>query len=282
LHRTSDSTIGPYSGKLSPEYASPELLATLADLPDRIQAPESRVLHAGRNKTVCLPLPAPDGATVLVAVKAFARPSLLRARTYEWRGSKARRSWEVARQLVTAGVGTPSPIGFLERWQGPRLLESYFLTSFCEEAVNVLVELRRLLESPTGYSPAAKLIRSVAQAVRKLHAAGLQHNDLGCQNILARPTAEGWDALEFIDLNRARICQLLTTRQRACDVARLCIPHLLRPEFDAVYFDGCTPDMAFRVWEKINRLQRAVHTGTHSLRHPVKTWQLLRGNRQFT
>jgi hypothetical protein len=74
VNEASDSVIGPYTGQLADACVSPEFVAALADLPQRLNMPENRVLHELRNRTVCVPLPGPNGEVITVVIKSFARP----------------------------------------------------------------------------------------------------------------------------------------------------------------------------------------------------------------
>jgi tRNA A-37 threonylcarbamoyl transferase component Bud32 len=269
-----DLLIGPYSGQIVERLQFPGFVSALHDLPCLLFAPENRVLDEVRNRTVCVPLPDPDGRMVTVAVKAFIRPSRIRSQAYRWRGSKARHSWRVARYLAEQGVGTPQPLGFLERWDNDQLVESYFLTEFQADSVDARTELIRLFDSRPQYTAAKLLLQLIAREVRKLHAVGIQHNDLGHQNILVRRTPTGWENAQFIDLNRARIRIALSARQRARDVKSLWLPRSVRPLFFTEYFDASRAPAGFYLWE---RWYRAIGMGlrrTRDWRHPARAQQL--------
>lgn len=270
MNEATDTVIGPYTGQLAEACSSPEFQTALRDLPARLSAPECRVLNDVRNRTVCVPLPATMPQPLMVAVKSFARPSLTRSRIYQRTGSKSRRSWRIARFLEQHGVGTPRPLGFLDRWEGEQLMESYFLTEFQPDAIEVRHELIRLFSGQQQIEAGARLLQLVAREARALHAAGLQHNDLGHQNILVRRTATGWEHAQFIDLNRARIRESLSARQRAADIARLWVPRSLRPLFFADYFSGQAAPGGFYFWERWHRTTTALHAATRDLRHPLR------------
>jgi hypothetical protein len=61
------------------------------------------------------------------------------------RGTAAERAWRAALHLQAAGVGTPQPLAWLERWQGGRLAEAYFMARRIEDISNGRDELRHLL-----------------------------------------------------------------------------------------------------------------------------------------
>src|SRR5688572_2455476 len=136
--------VGRYVGALAPRYRTPEILQRLAGLDAWLESPSARLIAGGgRNRHVCIDLP-PEGGAETVIVKAFGRQAWLRDLRDSGRGSKARRTWLAATHLVERGVGTPSPVGYLERWSGTRLVESYFLAAYVPGAVSfrdALIEL---------------------------------------------------------------------------------------------------------------------------------------------
>jgi hypothetical protein len=273
VNEASDSVFGPYTGQLAESCGHPEFVAALADLPRRLHAPENRVLHDLRNRTVCVPLPGPNGEIITVVIKSFARPSRMRSWVHRRQGSKARRSWQIARHLEARQVGTPRPLGFLERWDGAQLLESHYLTEFQTTAVDGRAELIRLFSGRPDYEAGKRLLEFIAREVRALHAAGVQHNDLGHQNILVHPTPGGWENAQFIDLNRARIRASLSARQRAWEIGRLWLPHSLRPMFFSTYFEGTKVSSGFQGWFRIYRLIFLARAFSRDLRHPLRARQ---------
>jgi len=115
------------------------------------------------------------------------------------------------------------------------------------------------------------LIGCVAEAIRGMHEAGLQHNDLGNQNILLRRVGKGeWEDVQFIDLNRARRWDGLTLRQRARDLSRIALPSDLLRVFIEMYCGDEPPPRRLLQWERIYRRLYAVHSATRPYRHPVR------------
>jgi hypothetical protein len=266
-----DRIIGPYTGQLIESFAFPEFVAALGDLPDLMARPDYLVLNDARSRTVCVPFPAPGNGTVMVVVKGFPKLPWIRSEVYRRQGSKARRSFVMARFLRDHGVGSPSPLGFLERWEKRRLVESYFLSEYQAEAMEAHSELIRLFSRPGTHGEGRRLLELIAGEVRALHAAGVEHGDLGHQNILVRPTATGWKDVQFIDLNRARVRGKLSLRQRASDLSRLWCPRSVRPAFLRAYFDGREVPRCFLAWLRTHRVFLAIRKGTRGLRHPGRS-----------
>jgi hypothetical protein len=266
--REGDRVIGPYTGQLVESFAFPAFMASLSDLPRRLVRPDYLVLNDARSRTVCVPFPGPQDGTVMVVVKSFAKPSRIRSEAYRWQGSKARRSFLMARFLRERGVGSPSPLGFLERWEKGRLAESYFLSKYEAEAVEAHSEIIRLFSHKGTHGEGKRLLELIAGEVRALHSAGVQHRDLGHQNILVHPTETGWKDVQFIDLNRARIRGKLSVRQQASDLSRLWCPRSVRPAFLRAYFDEREIPRRFIVWFRGYRLLHSIRKRTRVLRHP--------------
>jgi len=265
-----DQSIGPYGGQLAEAWFSPALVAALSDLPRLMVSEEARVLQDLRNRSVCVPLPGPGDVRISVVVKSFGRPSRKTSLRYRQEGSKARRSWQVARILEAQGAGTPRPVGFLERWEGLELVESYFLTEWAGDASSMRDELRAAGNETIPSERTTALVTAVAKAVRKMHDAGLQHNDLGQVNILLRKTeANGTEAL-FIDLNRARHFKVLSLRRRAKDLSRLHLSFQLRQCFEKSYFHDRAIPARFRFFGFLYRLSFAVWRASRNLRHPLR------------
>jgi len=261
--------LGPYAGALT-ERITGTAREALSRLGARLDDPSVDVLSAGRNRNVRLRLPGLGGDGAIV-VKAFGPQNRLKDAIDRVRGSKAARTWRAAAHLAGAGVGTPAPLGYLDRWEGARLRESYYLSACAADAVAFGEELIRLYRCDPVCWKLMTLLECVARAVRAMHDGGLLHNDLGNQNILLRRIGDGaWADVQFIDLNRARIRPALSPRRRARDISRINLPSDFLRVFKEMYWRA-PPPPAFQRWERRYRRAYAVHAGTRKLRHPVRT-----------
>jgi hypothetical protein len=270
LNNSSDQTIGPYRGQLAEAWHSPSLVSALSSLSTLMFSGEARVLQDIRNRTVCLPVPGPGGAMVEVVVKSFARPSRMSSLRYQRQGGKARRSWQAARTLETHGAGTPRPVGFLERWEGDELVESYFLSEMVN-ATNLQDELGKTGTDALLADELAGIMADAGTTVRKMHDAGMQHNDLGQVNILLRRAADQGNEVLLIDLNRAQQYPVLSSLRRAKDLSRLGLPAALRRHFERGYFHGEAGPAGLRILWFFYRAAFAVWRASRTLRHPLRT-----------
>ncbi|HSN89383.1 MAG TPA: hypothetical protein VL025_21650, partial [Thermoanaerobaculia bacterium] len=72
-----------------------------------------KTLHWGRNYLYVSRLETAEGP-VEVVVKQFRNRDFRDRLKRRWRGSKAARSWRVARALLAAGLETPEPVMLVE------------------------------------------------------------------------------------------------------------------------------------------------------------------------
>jgi hypothetical protein len=264
---------GDYTGQLSPAYAQEEFIARLGEAfyPERMQ-----LVRDGRNQLFRLDLQW-RGVPLPLAVKRFGSDHPVKTLSARWKGSKAFRSWRAALALFDRDVGTPEPIGFLEvddQREGP---SCFYLCRYVEDTVSFRDELVRLFHQRPLCRLFMDLLQTVASGVRGLHAAGVQHNDLGNQNILLRRTGEGtWVQPLFIDLNRARVKESLSLEERARDVSRLYLPSDLRRVFLEMLFAPETVPEAFQMAEARHRRRFDRHTRTRRWRHPIREARLAR------
>ena len=261
---------GGYVGELTPDYDTPAFRQWLAGLPAALAGPEVRLVYRLRNRIYRVANPL-DPAGAGICVKAFQAPPLLRSLYYRKVGSKAARSHRYALHLNRHGAGSSEPIGFFERWQGPRLVESYLLTRFLEGSTDLYSEMARLLRDDPVCAKYLALLRFAATATRRMHDAGFVHQDLGGQNLLLRRTGETtWADPVFIDLNRGAILPAVSLRQRARDLAKLECPSHFRRIFFQMYFDDGAIPRAFARWENWQRLRITFHNESRKYRHPIR------------
>lgn len=188
----------------------------------------AETLHWGRNYLYLAHLPTPSGALPL-AVKQFRNEGWRRSLRRRLSGSKAAKSWRVARALLDAGILTPEPVLLAEsdRPDGP----SYYACRHLGDAL----EARYLLRAANAGSveetfPEADLdafLVALGRTVRRLHDAGFWHRDLSSGNVLIRWRDDAPPELHLLDLNRTRRRRRLTTSQRTRDLSRMMIH---RPE----------------------------------------------------
>lgn len=118
------------------------------------------------------------------------------------RGCKARREFEMARQLAARGIATPEPLGWA-RETGPGGARSCWLISRTMEGQSLLQALEA--NDPTSSARPDRL----GEFLSRLHRAGVVHHDLHPGNILVTSNGD----LALLDLHCVRLSRRLSWRQ---------------------------------------------------------------------
>jgi hypothetical protein len=230
------------------------------------------VLAKGRHRVVVLNFEH-DGRKLEVAVKAFGKQGGWKDRYDRERGSKAARSFAAACFLQEHGVGTPSPFAYFDRWEGGRLVESYYLSEYLKGLKSLRDELKGVYQDRGPADHLVGLLEKVAATMRKMHDAGFCHRDLGNQNMELTPRiGDEWGEVNVIDLNRGRIRKKLEMRERALDFGRLLMPSAFLEVLVRIYW-GVKVPLEFRKEFKKARRRFEWWTRSRKWRHPIKTWR---------
>lgn len=259
-------------GALSRAFHSDQFVSWLAGLGTMLDAGRGRLIYRLRNQVhrVASPLPNDQGE---LCVKRFALPPLFRSLAYSVStdGTKAARAFAYAVHLYEHDVGVPEPVAYHEIWNGRRLVDSFYLSTYLPEVSDFNSEMAFLLREDPDCHKFLDLLRLVATEVRRMHDAGFVHQDLGGQNILLqRSRSGGWGQPMFIDLNRGQILPEVSLRQSARDLAKLEIPWHLRQAFFHIYFGDQAIPVEFSKWERFHRLRITIHNESRKYRHPIR------------
>ena len=208
-----------WSGEVAAHLRPPDLGAAVLRVVDPGAARET--LHWGRNYLYATDLQGPDGRLPVV-VKQFRNEGWRARLDRRWRGSKARRSWHVARHLEARGVDTPEPVMLVESAdpKGP--------THYVCRQVTGRVEARYLfralaagrMESLFPGVDEGRFLAALGGFLRRLHDAGVWHRDVSIGNLLIE-IGEDETGVQILDLNRARIRDRLGVVRRTRDLTRL-------------------------------------------------------------
>ncbi|MDF2939959.1 MAG: hypothetical protein K0R66_601 [Gammaproteobacteria bacterium] len=264
--------IGCYSGWIGTEFQQPEFLRQLEQLKNALNHSPAVVLSDGPDRVIKLPLIL-QNQTVYLAVKRFKRQSFLKDFSDRFNKTKAERSYLAAEFLYQHKIGTPKPVGYLDYWHNNRLLESYYLCLY-QNSANFRDELSHLYWKDPDNAKLMALIETVAPAVRAMHDAGFMHGDMGNQNILLFKKPDGlWELPQFIDLNRAKISQPLSWKQRGFDLSRLTLPGVYLKIFKYIYSQGEEIPGILDKWEQRYRNRFARHSRSRKWRHPIRSFK---------
>lgn len=229
-----------FRGEVASRLRPADLEAALRVLTDPQSASET--IHWGRNYLYRTRIEGAEGPLELV-VKQFRGDGARRRLEKNLRGSKAERSWKMARAFAAAGLPTAEPFCYAEsdRDGGP----SFFVTRFLEDRLEARYLFRARREGKLAeHYPGLdwpRFLRLLGQAIRRMHDAGLFHRDLSIGNVLLPRSLElrGIDELALIDLNRARIRPDMNVVDRSRDLCRLAIePGEDRRLFLEAYWGG--------------------------------------------
>lgn len=154
-----------------------------------------------------------------IAVKEFHLEKTYDQLRFRLLPSKAERSLKIARALKRAGLNTPSPLAAIEkRGKTNELIFSYYVTDYVDYDFNML-DIAKDFEHPER-NKIKELIPQLGKEVKRMHKVNIVHNDLHAGNILVKDF-ETKPKLYYIDLNRGRIKDELSEKDRIDDLKRL-------------------------------------------------------------
>jgi tRNA A-37 threonylcarbamoyl transferase component Bud32 len=193
-------------------------------------------IHWGRNYIYQAAMETPTGPRQVV-VKQFRNHGWRRSLDRRLRGSKATRSWLIAKALMRAGLKTPEPVLLAESTEPEG--NSHFVAALLEPAFEVRHFFRRLQgQDDAGEFPEVDetdFLHQLGALARSLHDAGIWYRDLSLGNVLAHPGAGGRLDLYLVDFNRAKIKPRMGLWRRSRDICRF--PIVERPHREA-YLEG--------------------------------------------
>jgi len=235
-------------GEIARNHRPDDVVAEIERLIDPAAA--MATIHWGRNYLYTADMTTPTGV-VPVVVKQFRNQGWRKKLDRRLRGSKATRSWRVAKELLRVGIESPEPIALVEsdRLDGP----SFFISRLLDDASEVREFFRRLNSEPEVPGPFPEVepldfLGRLGRHARGLHDAGIIYRDLSMGNVLA--ITEGPEPeLSVVDFNRARIHQQPGVYRRTRDICR---QPVIKPEHRAAFLKGywgaVPPRWSFKWW----------------------------------
>ena len=180
----------------TPEFEAQQ--AFIASLPERFERGEGKIIYNGRNQ-----LREFTNNGVTMVVKSFCLPSFINRIAYGFlRSSKAQRSLEYAQLLLSKGIATPAPIGYVTERKGLLFGRSYYASLKSDYTHNFYDAVQ------PGVVNRDKFLVAVAETTARLHECGFLHKDYSAGNILLRELPNGTVRVEIIDLNRIRFREI--------------------------------------------------------------------------
>jgi len=140
-----------------------------------------------------------------------------------WRRSPALGAWRAAHVLGARGFATPEPLGAVEVRRAGILEKSFFVTREVPAARTADQRWQAIVADPDGVRRRAgrrALARALGDLFRRLHAAGVYHNDLKDVNVLVDGPV-GAPRCVLLDLERVRTLRRVGHRRRVKNLMQL-------------------------------------------------------------
>ena len=238
---------GGFRGEVASAHRPEDLVAEVVRVVDPSASTET--IHWGRNYIYAAEMETPADHLPVV-VKQFKNQGLRKKLERRFRGSKAERSWRVAKELARVGLATPEPLMWVEsdEPEGP----SFFVAKNLIGAVEVRQFFRRLNDDAEAQDfpevDDEAFLGRLGRLAREINDAGILYRDLSMGNVLAVRRDDDLD-LYLIDFNRARIGRNPGVVRRTRDICRL--PVLEREHRSAFlegYWGTVPSRLSFRWW----------------------------------
>jgi len=169
------------------------------------------VIYSDRNeiKVICI-------SGIPLAIKYYKHLSLINRLTFSILGvSKAKNAYKHSSLLLSGGVNTPIPVGYIDCYQNGIIGKSFFVSLYSDYE-----PLAIIIERPINESLAS--LKAFAQFTYIMHKKGFFPGDYNVSNVRHKLTAKGYD-FELIDINRMNINNF-TFKKGTRNLRRLSIP----------------------------------------------------------
>jgi len=207
-----------------------------------VRATEGKVIHESKWRWAGI-FRLPNGGRVFL--KRDRTKGFMESVKYLLIPSRERREWILSYRLRGKNLKIPKPFGWMERVRGGFVRESYYLSEAIGMGVSFMDDSARRKSRSS--------IFGLAQAIRKIHDAGLDHPDLHGGNFL-------WDgeSLLLTDLHGVRIVKAVSLNQRLWNLSHLL--HSLRHDWGEAeqiqFVDHYFAPDSIPIPEKENLIQR--------------------------
>lgn len=156
-------------------------------------------------------------ANQTINIKSFKIPNKLNQLVYRYfRKSKARRSFEFATILLEKGIGTPTPIAFMESFSGLGLNKSFYASIHQKYDLT----FRELVEIP-DFPDHENILRQFTRFCYKMHQSGIEFKDHSPGNTLILKKEDGNYEFFLVDLNRMNFHENMNWELRMKNLSRL-------------------------------------------------------------
>lgn len=207
-----------------------------------------------------------------VNIKSFKVPHLINKIAYKYfRKSKARRSYEYANALLKVGIGTPSPIAFLESFSLLGLEKSYYAS----EHLTCDLTYRELVEIP-NFPDHDNILRQFTKFTFDLHEKGVEFLDHSPGNTLIKKVTENQYEFFLVDLNRMNFHDNMSFEQRMNNFSRLTpqkgMIAVMSNEYSKFYTDKTEDEIFEKMWQATSDFQEEF-ARKKRLKKKLKFWK---------
>lgn len=169
-----------------------------------------RQIYSGRNELRRVSVSGYD-----LVIKRFGKQNIFARTGHIFKGSKAKRSYNNARELVARGIATPAPAGYIEKRNSWGLVTDSYYISIASDTMPIADALG------TNEKPEFDFIRKFARFAVELHSKGILHKDLNNTNVRYVVSEDGEITFSLIDLNRMRVFNReVPLSKRLADITR--------------------------------------------------------------
>lgn len=150
--------------------------------------------------------------------KQYKKLGIIKQLIYKFRRNKASRAYHNALRLIESGVSTPSPVAFVNEYNGLGLLrQSYYIYEYCNDP---LLETFYGTENSFDHD----VISAFAFFIADLHGKGIVFKDLNKSNVLVNKKSDNSISFSLIDINRMKFLERrsLSIKGRFKNVSRFC------------------------------------------------------------
>lgn len=204
---------------LAEGYNLQNLTHYLCDLDDLYSDPESRIIKSlGHTKTAVVSLNLGKGKESFVLKKCGYKGFLSRV-LQAFRQSKASKAWAMSLKFLEKGIPVTKPVALIEKRRKGIRRESYFLSAFAEDAVNLKAYVNSFGPDFLGDG---RLLRGIGDVIGRMHQSGCLHGDLKWSNLMVTDPVGDPSPL-FVDLEHARYGHRVSDQERAKDLARFMV-----------------------------------------------------------
>ena len=189
--RTVRLEIAGYRGVFDRRFAGEQSLPEFVRGVDAVMR-QGRVLKDDRASFVSRVLW--DGHDAVI--KRYNHRGLWHSLRHTIKGSRAKRNWLCAHQLMSLAIATPEPLAYMDQYRGPLLWQSYFVARFIPG-----LQVHEILHDETvAESQKQRINGMVLTLLRQMAQHGVSHGDMKHTNILYDGTG-----VVLTDLDATRI-----------------------------------------------------------------------------